>query len=162
MIWFDIKQLEKNLKTDAVSEKETFTYLFVLLLISTIFSYVNGQKTPLQLSNWIELTLDVVLTVLTLKTTYDINTKGDNRDYVKRFMALTTVIMIRLIVFAVPGALVGLTIIKILENTKLVTVSSLNNLFDLAMTFGLGVAYYFMLTQSFKRINSTINLAATD
>ena len=70
-------------------------------------------------------------------------------------MALTIVIVIRLIVFAVPVALVGLTIIKILESTKLVTVSSLDNLFDLAMTFGLGIAYYFMLTQSFKRINST-------
>jgi hypothetical protein len=32
MIWFDINQLEKNLKTDAVSEKDTFTYLFVLML----------------------------------------------------------------------------------------------------------------------------------
>lgn len=162
MIWFDIKQLEKNLKTDAVSEKETFRYLFVLMLISTISSYVNNPEPPSQLTSWIELILEVILTVLTLKITYDINAKGDNRDYVKRFMALTTVIMIRLIVFAVLVALVGLTIIKILENTKLVTVSSLNNLFDLAMTFGLGVAYYFMLTQSFKRINSTINLAATD
>jgi|JI9StandDraft_2_1071091.scaffolds.fasta_scaffold88200_2 hypothetical protein len=155
MTWFDIKKLEKNLKTDAVSEKETFRYLFVLMLISTISSYVNNPETPSQLTSWIELTLDVVLTVLTLKTTYDINTKGDNRDYVKRFMALTIVIVIRLIVFAVPVALVGLTIIKILESTKLVTVSSLDNLFDLAMTFGLGIAYYFMLTQSFKRINST-------
>lgn len=83
MIWFDIKQLEKNLKADAVSERETFTYLLVLLLISTISSYVNEPEVPLQLINWIELALDVVLTVLTLKTTYDINTKGDNRDYVK-------------------------------------------------------------------------------
>lgn len=156
MIWFDIKQLEKNLKADAVSERETFTYLLVLLLISTISSYVNEPEVPLQLINWIELALDVVLTVLTLKTTYDINTKGDNRDYVKRFMALALVMMIRLIVFAVPVALVGLAIIKILENTKLVTVSSLDNLFDLAMIFGLGVAYYLMLTQSFKRINKTI------
>lgn len=161
MIWFDVKQLEKNLKADIVSEKETFMYLFVLLLISTISEYVNDPETPSQLTTWIELTLDVVLTVLTLKITYDINTKGDNRDYVKRFIALTMVIMIRLIVFAVPVALVGLTIIKILENTKLVTVSSLDNLFDLAITFCLGVAYYFMLTQSFKRINSTINLSAT-
>jgi hypothetical protein len=162
MIWFDVKQLEKNLKADIVSEKETFRYLFVLMLISTISSYVNNPEPPSsQLTSWIELILEVILTVLTLKITYDINTKGDNRDYVKRFMALTMVIMIRLIVFAVPVALVGLTLIKILENTKLVTVSSLDNLFDLAITFCLGVAYYFMLTQSFKRINSTINLSAT-
>ena len=156
MIWFDIKQLEKNLKDNAVSEKETFTYLFVLLLISTIFSYVNDQETPLQLTTWIELTLDVVLTVLTLKTTYDINAKGDNRDYVKRFMTLTMVIMIRLIVFAVPVMLVGLMTIQLLDHFNVLSLSSTKLYFDFVVTFSLGVALYFMLTQSFKRINTTL------
>lgn len=156
MIWFNIKQLEKNLKDNAVSERETYMYLFVLLVISTIFSYVNDPEAPLQLTTWIELTLDVVLTVLTLKTTYDINAKGDNRDYVKRFMTLTMVIMIRLVVFAVPVMLVGLMTLQLLDHFNVLSLSNAKLYFDLAVTFSLGVAFYFMLTQSFKRINKTI------
>lgn len=114
---------------------------------------MGDDEVPNELMMWVELALGVIFTILTLKSTFNINNKGDNHDYLKRYTCLSLVAIIRLFVFAIPVVFVSLLTSHIFERLNVVKPGGLDYIFDLGITISLGIAYYFILTNSFKRVN---------
>jgi chromate transport protein ChrA len=127
MTWFDIKTLEKDLHEGNVTDKQAFNYLLAMMLITTILPYLSEIDKTNKVFLFIELAVEVVITILLLKHTFDINTKGDDKEYFKRFISLSLVLMIRLIAFSFLIVMVILIAIQLLTTVTSVTYESIKN-----------------------------------
>ncbi len=156
MTWFDIRKLEKDLIEGNISEKEAFNYLLITMLILTIAPYLSDNDKTNTVIIMIELIFGIIITIMQLKNTFDINTNGNNKEYFKRYISLSFVSLIRLFVFGVIAILPILIAIQILSTMGLITYESIEEIFELLITVSFGIAYYFMLTNSFKRVNGNI------
>src|SRR6478609_2185359 len=153
MTWFDIKKLEYDLIEGNVSEIEIFNYLLASSLIFTIMPYFSDNNTANQILTGIEFVFEVILTVVLLKSTFGINSNGDNKDYLKRFISLSLISFIRLFVFALLPVFLFVVTIEILQSMKIMEDDGIKNIFEFIMSICLGIAYYFLLTNSFKRVS---------
>jgi hypothetical protein len=152
MIWFDIKELERGLKSGDVSDKEIFNYLIATLIMFSIVPYIpsNDYKTTWLIA--VEIVIVIAITIIGTKMTFDINSRGDNKDYFKRFLSLSFVTGIRLVVFVFLAA-IPVGIIVYLVDKNIGANENIKDLFNLTLMTGIGVFYYFMLTNSFKRVS---------
>jgi hypothetical protein len=153
MTWFDIKQLERDLIEDRVSEKEVFNYFLTSSLVTAIVPFLSENDTPNKILTSIELVFGIILTIVLLKATFNINSDGDKKDYLKRFVCLSLVSFIRLLVFALVPILVFTVTLKIIEAMNIITFDDIEGVFLLSLTICFGIGYYFMLTNSFKRVS---------
>jgi hypothetical protein len=153
MIWYDIKKLEKGLVEGNISEKEVFNYLLTSTLISIVIPYLSDRNHDNKVLTSIELIIDILIMIITLKTTFEINTKGDCKDYLKRYISLSLVIFIRLVVFLIIP--IGIIVIteKILDTMDVIAYESTKDSILFGLSIVAGIIYYFMLTKSFKRVN---------
>jgi hypothetical protein len=153
MIWYDTKKLEKELVEGNISEKEVFNYLLTSALISVIVSYPSGRNYENKVLTAIELIIDILIIIITLKTTVKININGDGKDYLKRYVSLSLVIFIRLAVFLIiPIGIIVITS-KILDTMNVLTYKSIEDSIMFGLSIVAGIVYYFMLAKSFKRVN---------
>lgn len=156
MIWYDTKKLEKELVEGNISEKEGFNYLLTSTLISVIVSYPSGRNYENKVLTAIELIIDILIIIITLKTTFKINTNGDGKDYLKRYVSLSLVIFIRLVVFLIiPIGIIVITA-KILDTMDVIAYESTKDSILFGLSIVAGMIYYFMLTKSFKRVNKCV------
>ncbi len=152
MIWFDIKELERSLKTDNVSDKVVFYYLLVTLLIFTVAPYFTTLEHE---SKWMltgEIILSLAITIFGTKMTFDINSSGDNKDYFRRFLSLSFVTAVRLLVFSIILAIPVAIVWAFLED-MIVTNQVVKQVLDLGLLLAVGLFYYYMLVNSFKRVS---------
>jgi hypothetical protein len=152
MIWFDIGELELRLKNGDLSDKDSFYYLLANLILFAIAPYIDSQDDT---SKWVialEIVIAIAMTVIGTKMTFDINSAGDNNDYLKRFLSLSFVTSIRLLVFVCIAAIPVGTVIYFLGES-IGASKNIANLFDIAFTVIAGLVYYVMLTRSFKRVS---------
>jgi hypothetical protein len=150
MIWFNIKELELKLKGGEMSDKDFFQYLLANMILYSVVPYLSDSSS----TKWIlaiEIVFALAITVIGTKMTFDINSRGDNKDYFKRFFALSLVVAIRLIVFTFI-ALVPVVVIARIANS-FGTVEGLDDFYNLALTIIFSLAYYYMLTRSFERVS---------
>lgn len=153
MTWTDIKQLEKSLTDDTLSDKDVFHYLLTSSLITAIIPYVSDNHSGNKILSFIELLFGIVFTIVLLKATFDTNNDGDKRDYLKRFISLSLVSFIRLFLFAL-GPIILLTVtLKVIESMDILKYDDIRQVFLFSMTIFMSIAYYFMLTNSFKRVS---------
>ena len=150
MIWFDIKKLEQRLTSGALTNQEAFCYLLANLILYSITPYLSNHDHS---SWWLsaEAGLAVCITIIGTKQVFDINTSGDDKDFLQRFLSVSFVITIRLLVFvcilSIPLAIIQLIAQDLLEVDILASKE-----FDIAITVGAEIIFYFMLIASFKRI----------
>lgn len=152
MIWFDIKELERSLKTDSVPDKVIFYYLLVTLLIFTVAPYFTTLEHE---SNWMlfgEIILSLAITIIGTKMTFDINSSGDNKDYFRRFLSLSFVTAVRLFVFTMILAIPVAIAWAFLED-MIVANQVVKQVLDLGLLLVVGWFYYYMLVNSFKRVS---------
>jgi len=152
MIWFDIKELERKLKIGDVSESAFFNYLLANLIIFSIFPYLSTNDYAIKWVIVIEIIIGIVVTVVGAKMTFDINSAGDKKDYFERFLSLSFVIGLRLLVFAI---IIGIPIAIIfsLLDRNLDINENLKDFLGLGLFTAFGIFYYFMLTNSFKKVS---------
>ncbi|SFB43500.1 hypothetical protein [Algoriphagus aquimarinus] len=152
MIWFDIKELERGLINREISDRVIFNYLLGNLILYSISPYLAGSDSPGFLLIFLQIAVTLVITVVGTSRTYEINTSGDRRDYFKRFLSLSFVTGIRLFVFMIIAAIPIGIILGVLGFNPFVNKYS-EGLFNLILMAGGGVLYYYMLTNSFKRVS---------
>jgi hypothetical protein len=152
MIWFDIDELELKLKNGDLSDKDGFNYLLANLVLFSIVPYLDSGDYTIRWLIALEIVIGVAMTVIGTKMTFDINSAGDSKDYLKRFLSLSFVTGIRLVVFvciaAIPVGIVIYLLGDVIGATKNIT-----DLFDTAVTVVAGLVYYFFLIKSFKRVS---------
>lgn len=149
MIWFDIKELELGLKNEKLSDKTTFNYLLANLIMFTLASFASRNEYTTNALLLLEIVVTLSITIIGTKRAFDINAEGDNKDFLKRYLSLSFVLGVRLAVFlAFPIFIVsGITKGDSGANT------SMTDLLGIFMTGGIGVFYYMMLSNSFKRVS---------
>jgi hypothetical protein len=152
MIWFDLKELELKLRNGDLSNKDIFNYLLAGLLMESIFSYMKRDDYT---SKWlvaIEIIIVIITTVVGMKRTFDINSTSDNKDYFKRYLSLSFVIGIRLVVFVFIAA-IPIGIISYFVDKNIGVNQNMKDIFNLVIIAATGIFYYFMLINSFKRVS---------
>lgn len=152
MVWFDIKELERGLRNGDVSDRMVFNYLLASLIITSLASYIADQDDR---SVWFVVAeIGAMFTIVTIgtKATYDINSTGDGRDYFRRYLSLSFVTGIRLVVFCVPaGIAVGIVVYFV--NKVMPSNAFSKDLFTVMLVPAVGIWYYFMLANSFRRVS---------
>ena len=99
MIWFKIKELEKELLAGNVSDLLTYKYLLShLLLFALLNNYPSGGDVDPFWAPWVRLIIVLVAISWGIGKTFEINRAGDNRDYFKRLIPLSLVSSLRTIV----------------------------------------------------------------
>ena len=153
MIWYDIVKIEKKLVDGELSEKEGFYYLFALLVLSAIGRYTSSNNYENKWFMLIEAIVLIFLISIRLWTTFKINENGDGKDYLKRYVSLALVVKIRLYMYSI---VIGIPIIIILSifffNTAMY--EPIMDIMTFSMPIVLSIIYYFMLINSFRRVNS--------
>jgi len=152
MIWFEIKELEQGLKNGDLSDKAILNYLLANLIMYSIVPYISSNDYTTKWLIAIEIVVAVAITVIGTKRTFDITCAGDNKDYFKRFLSLSFVTGIRLVVFAFIAA-IPVGIILYLVNKSIGENENVKDLFNLTLMAVVGIFYYLMLTNSFKRVS---------
>lgn len=153
MIWFDIKELEKELATGEVSDREGYQYLLASMVAMTVTSYLGSGNYANKWLSLIEAVISLFITVALLKVTFDINNNGDNKDYLKRFVSLSFVSGIRLMVLVLIAA-IPIGIIMYFVRMTFGDNQTSKDIFSVCLVTCFGIAYYFILTNSFRRVNT--------
>jgi hypothetical protein len=153
MIWYDIKELEKQLAEGAVDDKSGYHYLIGIILLYTISSYGGGIDYENYWLKSIYIAADLILTIVNLRTTYSINTNGDNKEYLKRYLGLSFVVSIRLLVYVVIVMTIGTFVTFVLEKNGPLN-KDWKDIASLCLDLAAMAVFYFMLTASFKRVNA--------
>ena len=154
MTWFNIKEVERKIINDELTDKESFDYLLYSSVILTFFTYIGTKEHTNDWLNFLELIISIVITILILKETYTINAKGGQKDYLKRYTSLSFVAGIRLVVYAFLVAIpLGIIMAALHGNMEKNQIN--DEIVKLIFVSIFGFVYYIQLTNSFKRVNKT-------
>jgi uncharacterized membrane protein HdeD (DUF308 family) len=152
MIWYDIKELEKQLVDGSLSEKEGFNYLLANMILFSVIPYLVGDRSDNYWLTLIQFVVDIFITVILVRATFDINNNGDNQDYFKRFLGLSFVTTVRLFIYLLIVLLILEIVMHFVDNAGVLDKNT-KEIFWLLLEIATGIVYYFMLTNSFKRVN---------
>ncbi len=155
MIWFRLNRLEKKLAKRELSEHHAYRYLlFYLVLFITVATL--PEITPYSAWSW-DISRYLIKLIITLGATYmafRINEKGDNRDFLKRYISLAFVIGI--------WVLLGVLLVRLLYKIILFVIpldiyNAINDvvsadLFQLLSSIAGIIIFYMLLLRSFKNI----------
>lgn len=152
MIFYNIKELEKRLIAKTITEKEIFNYFLVYFIIATILTFPTVSEYNNPWIHWIDVTLDLIVTVVGIKVTWDTNANGDNTDYFKRFISLAFVNTIRIIIKIIAvGILLFLLIDLFLPDNFLTGLRQ--DIFEMTIGIIFQIVFYYRLNQSFTNVS---------
>lgn len=157
MTWFNIKELERKIIHNELTDKEGFYYLLYSSVLLTFFTYIDTKEYTNDWLHFLELIISIVLTIIILKETYTINAKGGQKDYLKRYTSLSFVVGVRLFVYAFLVAFI-LGIIVAIIDPHIEKDTNNEEMIELVFISIFGIVYYIQLTNSFKRVNKTNEL----
>ena len=158
MIWYKIKELEKQLVAGKVSELLTYKYLLShLLLFALINNYpgAGGDAEPLW-APWVRLVIVLVAISWGIGKTFEINQKGDNRDYFKRLISLSLVSSLRTVVifFAYAAVMSTAILLSVKLGYDFIKDAFWSEVGRLVTYLFILLVYNYILISSFKRINT--------
>ncbi len=94
MNFFKDRELAQRLRNNQVSEKEKLVYLLINLIVISLPSLFPA-------SNTITVILHTALIIIGTIFCYKVNAKGDNQDYIARYMSLNIPILVQMIILMV-------------------------------------------------------------
>lgn len=158
MIWYNIKELEKQLVAGKISELLTYKYLLShLLLFALLNNYPGaGGDAGSLWAPWVRLIIVLVVISWGIGKTFETNRNGDNRDYFKRLISLSLVSSLRTIVVFFGYAAVISTAILLADRFGFNSVkdSIFSEVGQIVTYLFILLVYYYNLINSFKRINT--------
>lgn len=158
MTWYNIKKLERRLANDQLPEKETYHYLLALLIIMSICIFFPEPVTSYAAFSWyfVEFGLFLGILIFAVHSAYKINSRGQNRDFAKRFISLTVVHGFRMLIWVAVLGLLYKIIMFIIPLPIFLFINDLllPNWTDLIVFAGIFFLFALFLIKSIKRINS--------
>jgi hypothetical protein len=157
MTWFNIKEVERKLINDELTDKESFDYLFYTSVLFTFFTYVGVKEHTNDWLHFLEFIITLIITIVGIKATYTINATGGQKDYLKRYTSLSFVAGIRLFTYTFLVA-IPFGIIMAALNGNIEKNQTNDEIIKLVFVVIFGIVYYIQLTNSFKRVNKINSL----
>ena len=152
MIFYNIRELESKLIAKTISEKEIFNYFLFYVILATILTFPTGSEYNNPWIHWIDVTLDLLVTVIGIKLTWDTNSNGDNADYFKRFISLAFVNAIRIAIKIIAVLILLYLLIDLFLPETFLT-GLRQDLFEMTIGVIFHVVFYFRLNQSFTNVS---------
>ena len=156
MIWLNLKKLELLLIQNKITESISYQYLLVFLVILTLAT--NAPKTDFTYYGWeiSYIILELLITIVGTYLVFQVNEKGDKRDFLKRYFSLSFVNGLRLLIFYLVLRLIFKIIMFVIP---LDLWYAINDSFgeDAGVFFFdiiFSIIYYVLLMASFKRVNA--------
>ncbi|PCK00312.1 MAG: hypothetical protein COA45_00585 [Zetaproteobacteria bacterium] len=107
MYFFRDKKLAKDLRNNAVTEKQTVFYFLVMSLFSTVAAsgivsfYMWSSRQYLTTVDYTYDAFVVIFLILSLTACYKINSKGNNTNFITRYICLSLPITSKTILFSI-------------------------------------------------------------
>lgn len=145
MNWFSLRNLEKKISLDQLTESDGYKYF----LATTIFIAVQEMYNSRMGFNSIIFLHDIIslaFTVVTILISYEINSSMGAKDFLKRFVSVTWMIKLRMLLLYIITLKLYLFYVRINGSTPKALV------FQFLITVGLCSYTLIATLQSFKRI----------
>lgn len=148
------RELALRFKNNAVHSKERFLYLliFMILFSLTTSSCINSYLYSFDINYW-DISIDVIVLATTILGTYicyQTNKKGDNKEFIERYISIYFPITIQTILILIP---VFFVYIIVIESFIIV------ELHDRTLAYEFIIMTVYML-YFYWRLNSAIRIAA--
>lgn len=145
MIWFKLKELEKQISTNQFSDKDSFNYFLATTIYGFIYTSYSSISSGSQLL-WISLIATITITTIGLPIAYKINSEIDDKDFLKRFIAITWVVRMKLLIFTLFILFIYFNLFDLRNN------SLAQSIFLFVCTLIINLLYYYLTIKSFKRL----------
>lgn len=99
MVIFYEKRLALALSRGEISERSSFFYLLIYLIISFLPTYLSVSYGEGNFTR-VHYAIDILLTFVGTYVVYVFNVKGDNKDFIKRYIILSIPIIIKTAIIA--------------------------------------------------------------
>ena len=142
MIWFKIKDLEQKISTHQLSEKDGFNYLFA----STIYGFIYMLYAAMSMYSYLTLIDTVIAIIIFFPIIYKINGGIDNKDFIKRFIAISWVVRMKLLIYTIIFMFLYLNFIDLTNPSEAQQIAL--SLFSVAIN----ILFYVMIINSFKSL----------
>lgn len=145
MIWFNIKNLEDKISSNKLSEKDGYNYL----LASSIYGIIYMLYVSIVGFNYLSFLgagAGIFMAVIFLPILFKINSSIDNKDFIKRYIAIGWVVRMKIMLYNVIFMLLFLNIFD------LTTPSLAKDMTLFLFSIGISALSYVLITNSFKRV----------
>ena len=106
MYFWNVKALVKSLKDNSITEFEKMLYLLAYGLLFSFLSIISTlmpeTTTPQFYDDWILDVIFLIINAFGILYLYNINSKGDNKDFITRYICLGLPVTIRYFIFSIP------------------------------------------------------------
>jgi hypothetical protein len=148
------RELALRFKNNAVSSKERFLYLLIFMTLTTLLSssFFIADLYSTKLNQW-DIYTDIVMLVLTIAGTiicYQTNKRGDDKEFIERYISIGFPVGIRSLLFLI---LIGGIFLVIAVLTAQGEISDESTVYDLLVMTAFILYFYW-------RLNSSIKLAS--
>lgn len=147
MIWLNIKKLEKEISENRLSDNEGFYYLLATTIYGFVYYLFSGFS-GYNIYTFLNLSIAIIITLIGLPIAYKTNSQKGNIDFFKRFIAITWVVRMRLLIFTIIFMFICMNIFD-LRNP-----STVKDVTFLLFSILINVMFYGMTISSFKNIKT--------
>lgn len=145
MIWFDIKILEDKISSNKLSERDGYNYL----LASSIYGIIYMLYVSIAGFNYFSFLsagAGILMAVIFFPILFRINSSIDDKDFIKRFIAIGWVVRMKIMIYNVIFMLLFLNIFD------LTAPSLIKDMTLFLFSIGISALSYVLIINSFKRV----------
>jgi hypothetical protein len=148
MIWFQTKEFEKKISNNQFSEKDGYNYLLATSIYGFVFAYYATIGQSSYLTAFICVS-HILITLVGFPALYKINKKLDNKDFIQRYLAITWIIRMKILVLMIFSTLI---LLNIFGSGWLGP--SVEKLIIILISISFSLIYYGLAIRSFKRLTT--------
>jgi len=154
MYFWKIKLLVEELKTGKVEQKQRLHYLLAWVVFGTLFVYLGiGMGEKLSQYLVIEMVGAVTICVFGTLICFSTNSRGDNKEFIDRYICLGIPVGIRTFAIVIPMYIVTIIIGYIILGKGFFNpINNNRGLSELIFSLLSDVLFYYMLNNNIKKV----------
>jgi uncharacterized membrane protein len=149
MIWLKFKKLEDKIANDQLTEQDSRNYLIATLAYGFIAHMFSLSKMGFNHLAYIPPAISIVLCFIGIPILYKINQKYDNKDFVKRFLAVAWVTRMNLLIITAALSIIALQVFDFKSNND----DPAKTISIMSFSIVLNILFYVLSILSFKRLS---------
>lgn len=147
MIWLNAKKLEEKIINDDLSEKESMQYYLAILIYGSLTFY-SAFILDQDITRFFSTIISIIITIIGFKITYRVNESIDNKDFLKRFVALSWISYVKITIISFGFMAIQMLLFNMREPGTLEKFS--NTFFSIFVNY----LFFHLIYSSFDRIRS--------